>query len=232
MSDDKNFYLRDELYALVRRAPQVFDFLQEGALDGVWYWDIENPEAEWLSPRFKEVFGYSDDEVPNTSAWWQENIFPEDLEIALDNYEKHVADPDHPYDQIVRYRHKDGSTVWVRCRGMAVRNGEGDPIRMIGAHTDVTPLMQMEETIADAYAQLAASNRQLKHCAGIVSNELVEPLHSIYDVCEMLKSEYGDTLDENAQKYLDIAIRNALRVREMVNDLHDALAQQGNSTAN
>ena len=52
-------YLKSELYALVQSAPEIFDFLQSGTLDGMWYWDLDNPENEWMSPRFWEVFGLS-----------------------------------------------------------------------------------------------------------------------------------------------------------------------------
>jgi len=140
-------YLEAELYQRVRDDPAIFDFLQDGSLDGLWYWDLDNPEHEWLSPRLKEVFGYADEDIPNTSAWWQANIFPEDLKIALDNYTQHLSDPHHRYDQIVRYRHRDGSTVWVRCRGIAIRDATGRPIRMLGAHTDVTPIKKVEERL-------------------------------------------------------------------------------------
>ena len=146
-SDDPAEYLRRELYRRVRDDAAIFDFLQDGSLDGLWYWDLDNPEHEWLSPRLKEVFGYADEDIPNTSAWWQANIFPEDLTIALDNYTQHLSDPHHRYDQIVRYRHRDGSTVWVRCRGIAIRDATGRPIRMLGAHTDVTPIKKVEERL-------------------------------------------------------------------------------------
>ena len=146
MSNDENkeHYLKAELYRLVQQDPSIFEFIQNGSLDGIWYWDVENPEQEWLSPRFKEVFGYEDHEIPNTSTWWQENIFPEDLVVAIDNFNRHCADPNHPYDQIVRYRHKDGSTVWVRCRGLAIRDANGKALRMLGAHTNVTALKEAE----------------------------------------------------------------------------------------
>jgi PAS domain S-box-containing protein len=144
---DHDHYLKAELYQRVREDPAIFDFLQDGSLDGIWYWDLDNPEQEWLSPRFKEVFGYTDDEVPNTPEWWQANIFPEDGDRALENFRRHCADPKHPYDQIVRYRHKDGSTVWVRCRGLAIRDDTGRPRRMLGAHTDVTGIKQAEERL-------------------------------------------------------------------------------------
>ena len=140
-------YLEAEIYQRVRDDPAIFDFLQDGSLDGIWYWDLDNPEHEWMSPRLKQCFGYTDAEVPNTSARWQANIFPDDRDRALENFHKHAADPHHPYDQIVRYRHKNGSTVWVRCRGLIVRDATGRPKRMLGAHTDVTSLKQAEERL-------------------------------------------------------------------------------------
>jgi len=45
-------YLKDELYGLVSNSPAIFDFLQNGSLDGLWYWDIQNPENEWMNARF------------------------------------------------------------------------------------------------------------------------------------------------------------------------------------
>ena len=140
-------YLKSELYGLIRTDSAIFEFLQSSSLDGIWFWDVTRPDEEWLSPRFKELFGYTDAEVPNTSAWWQENIHPDDLSVALENFEKHLADPDHPYDQLVRYAHKDGSTVWVRCRGLAIRDEAGRAIRMLGAHTDVTELMETRQRL-------------------------------------------------------------------------------------
>ena len=45
------------------------NFLSESALEsslaGFWDWNIETNE-EYLSPRFKEMFGYSDDEKENS----------------------------------------------------------------------------------------------------------------------------------------------------------------------
>jgi len=43
-SDDPAEYLRRELYRRVRDDAAIFDFLQDGSLDGLWYWDLDNPE--------------------------------------------------------------------------------------------------------------------------------------------------------------------------------------------
>ncbi|MCC5944074.1 MAG: PAS domain-containing protein [Bernardetiaceae bacterium] len=137
-------YLKTELYELLRTDERIFDFIQEAALDGLWYWDLENPENEWMNPKFWQVLGYDPEEMPHLVSAWQSIINPEDLALAYERIQKHLENPDFPYDQIIRYRHKEGHTVWVRCRGMAVRNAEGKPIRMMGAHTDVTEAKEAE----------------------------------------------------------------------------------------
>jgi PAS domain S-box-containing protein len=147
-------YLKKELYELIKRDERIFDFIQEGSLDGLWYWDLEEPENEWMSPRFWEVLGYAPKEMPHKASAWKDIINQDDLQVAIDNFNKHVADPNHPYDQELRYIHKDGSTVWVRCRGFAICNAEGKAIRMLGAHQDITSLKQTEEKFAIEHQKL------------------------------------------------------------------------------
>lgn len=140
-------YLQKELYDLIQTDRTIFDFIQTGSLDGLWYWDLENPEREWMNARFWETLGFDPCQKKHLASEWQDLIFQEDLKVAIDNFNKHLEDPNHPYDQVVRYKHKDGSTVWIRCRGIAIRNQEGKPLRMLGAHTDITELKQAEEKL-------------------------------------------------------------------------------------
>lgn len=141
---EKSNYLKDELYNLIQSDISIFEFIQSGSLDGIWYWDLENPENEWMSPRFWEVIGYDPNEMKPLASEWQNIIFQDDLQIATKNFQQHLADPNHPYDQTVRYKHKNGSTVWVRCRGIAIRDKDGKPVRLLGAHNDITTIMNMK----------------------------------------------------------------------------------------
>ncbi len=137
MSEEEH-YLKNELDTLITSNTSIFQFIQEGSLDGIWYWDLESREQEWMSPRFWTLLGYDPTTKNHLASEWQDLIFPEDLTATLENLNRHFEDPNHPYDQVVRYKHKDGSTVWVRCRGIAIRNEKGKPIRMLGAHTELT----------------------------------------------------------------------------------------------
>ncbi len=143
-------YLKNELYALIREDESIFEFIQKGFLDGIWYWDLLKPENEWMSPRFWEIFGYDPEEMPHSPDAWQDIINQDDLKVAIENFNKHCEDPNHPYDQIVRYRHKDGSIVWIRCRGIAIRDDSGKPLRMLGAHTDITKSMEQKTALAES----------------------------------------------------------------------------------
>lgn len=143
-------YLKRELYNLIKKDEQIFDFIQEGSLDGLWYWDLEKPENEWMNERFWKVLGYNPDDMPYLASAWQEIINQDDLKLVLDNFQKHLENPNIPYDQNVRYKHKNGSTVWIRCRGIVIRNESGKPVRMLGSHQNITDLKIVESKLKES----------------------------------------------------------------------------------
>ncbi|MBO1924817.1 sensor domain-containing diguanylate cyclase [Thiomicrorhabdus sp. 6S3-12] len=126
----------------------IFEFIQKGASDGMWYWDMEHPENEWMNPQFWQTLGYDPREKQHSISEWQALIFPEDLKRAEEHLSEHLQNPDIPYDQVLRYRHADGHTVWVRCRGMAIRDANNHPSRMLGVHHDITQQMQALEELS------------------------------------------------------------------------------------
>ncbi len=155
-------YLKNELYALIQSDESIFDFIQNSSLDGLWYWDLENPENAWMNTKFWTVLGYNPDEMPHKSSAWQSIINQDDLKVANENFIKHCEDPSFPYDQLVRYTHKDGSTKWIRCRGLAIRNSVGKPIRMLGAHQNLTELKISEQELIKASEKVLESEEKYR----------------------------------------------------------------------
>lgn len=128
---------------------KVLTEILEGVLAGYWDWNIPQ-EKEYLSPAFKKMFGYEDHELENTPQSWQKLIFEEDLHKALETFDRHVKSRGkEPYSNEVRYRHKDGSTVWVICSGRVIEWApDGSAVRMVGCHVDITKLKHLETQIA------------------------------------------------------------------------------------
>lgn len=202
-------YLKRELYELIQRDAQSFDFLQEATLDGIWFWDVEHPEHEWMSDRFWIMMGYDPTSRQPLASEWQALIHPDDLKSVYQVLEKHFADPAFPFDQVVRYTHQDGSLLWIRCRGLAIRDDQGRPVRMLGAHTDLTPIKQVQMAleartrdlariaramenaqegiiITDAKARILSVNRAFTQITGYTAREAVGNTPS------MLKSGHHD----------------------------------------
>jgi len=144
MVDNDKHYLEVELDKLFVSDKRVLDFLQKVALDGLWYWDLDHPENEWMSPEFWYTLGYKPEDKKHLSGEWQSLIFPDDYKFAMENFNKHCLDPLYPFDQVVRYKHRDGSTVWIHCRGVAILNEQGQAVRMLGLHHNITQIKKLE----------------------------------------------------------------------------------------
>ncbi|HAK44827.1 MAG TPA: hypothetical protein DCO79_02750, partial [Spirochaeta sp.] len=190
--NDKH-YLKEELYERVKTDRAIFDFIQQGSLDGIWYWDLEDQENEWMSPRFWELLGWAPSEKKHNPSEWQDMINPDDLKLALENFEKHLEDSAHPYDQIVRYSHKDGHTVWVRCRGMAIRDDSGKPIRMLGAHNDITVQKQKESDLQNLLTEM---NHRVKNNLAMISSLInIKGMMLENEECKSVLSEIQQHID-------------------------------------
>jgi PAS domain S-box-containing protein len=215
---DRN-YLKAELTELIQSDERTWTFLQQGSLDGVWYWDLEKPDNEWMSPEFWKLFGIDPTNKSHNPAEWQDIIFEDDLAAALENFNAHCADANHPYDQIVRYRHADGSVVWVRCRGLAIRDAAGTPIRMLGAHTDLTAVKQSEENAREASQAAELANSDLKSFAYSVSHDLKAPTNTLKLLLEELDFATQGQLSDDARELMGMAQLTVARMRTQIDDV-------------
>ncbi|ELS31911.1 MULTISPECIES: PAS domain-containing protein [Pseudanabaena] len=147
ISDRKKAEAEKLLAEQVRKELKLLESLFDIILAGYWDWDIQTNE-EYLSEGFKKMFGYEDAELPNSPETWQNLIFAEDLVKVLESFDRHVESHGAlPYRNEVRYRHKDGSTVWVICLGKVIEWDGDRPLRMIGCHIDISDRKKSEEAL-------------------------------------------------------------------------------------
>ncbi len=179
--------MKCELYNKVKTDRSVFEFLQEGSLDGIWYWDLENPENEWMSFRFWTLLGYDPAQKEHLAAEWQDLTNPKDLKLAIEHFTLHCGDPNHPYAQVIRYQHRNGSTVWVRCRGIVIRDKKEKPIRMLGAHTDLTQQKAAEEALYQKTVELEEANNKLQEAL-----DSIKTLTGLLPICAHCKNIRDD----------------------------------------
>ncbi len=223
VKDDVEF-LRNELESYKTKLAEqthIFENILESTLAGYWDWQIQE-NREYLSPTFKSMLGYEDHEMENTPEAWQKLVFQEDLPYIFQRFEEHVASKgEYPFLTEARYRHKNGATVWVFCRGRVIEwDEDGKPIRMVGCHIDITRVKKAKE-LEDYAKKLEHKNHELEQFAYVASHDLQEPIRTILSFVELLNKEYRTSLDENGESYLKFITKASYRMRELVKDLLD-----------
>lgn len=148
LSKEDLIHLVLNLQSNLKQEEKAKEAFIESSYDGYWDWKLAE-DYEYMSPRFWEIFGIDHRTRTHHPNEWQDLIFQEDLELALENLRLHVETKGHhPYRQEVRYRHADGSTVTVLCRGQVVEwDEDGNAVRMIGTHTDITRLKKVQNEL-------------------------------------------------------------------------------------
>jgi len=146
----------------VRKSEQNFKDIFESTLSGYWDWNLVD-NTEYLSPTFKSMFGYQDHEMESSPEAWQSIIFPEDLPGVLEVFDRHVKSRGRdPFYNEIRYRHKDGGTVWVICAGRVVEwSTDGEPLRMVGCHVDITERKKSEGELIRSRVALEESRANM-----------------------------------------------------------------------
>ncbi|MBF0141151.1 MAG: CHASE domain-containing protein [Magnetococcales bacterium] len=122
-------------------------FAIEGSGDGLWDWDIASGSV-FFSKRWKEMLGFENHELSNHFQEWENRIHPEDKDQVLAAVRAHFAGQTPMYTNEHRILCKDGHWKWILDRGMVVsRNAAGEPMRMIGTHSDITARRAAEEAL-------------------------------------------------------------------------------------
>ncbi|MEM9446650.1 MAG: PAS domain-containing protein [Verrucomicrobiota bacterium] len=115
---------------------------------GVWDWNIQT-DTIFFSERWKEMLGYSPDEVIQAYSDWKSLIHKDDVKAFVLDLNVHFQGSTQFYESTHRMVHYNGSAIWVLSRGKAHFDENGNPIRMVGTQTDITLQKQMEKQIKE-----------------------------------------------------------------------------------
>jgi len=122
----------------VRESEERYALAARGANDGLWDWDLQT-ERIYLSPRWKAMLGYEEEEIGDSPEEWLSRVHVEDrarLQGELTAHWEAAVQRECAIEH--RVLHRDGAYRWMLSRGMAQRGGHGKAVRMAGSQTDIT----------------------------------------------------------------------------------------------
>jgi PAS domain S-box-containing protein len=136
----------------VQQMQDRFRALTENAPDGIALIDPEG-RLKFISPSARKIFGYDPNENPDLDP--AEHIHPHDLPLVLSTLSDLTANPTHNPILQYRFRHKDGSWIWIEStltNLLPVKNVEAIVVNF----RDITERKQSEKRINQQLERLTA----------------------------------------------------------------------------
>lgn len=136
-----------------------------------------------ISENIKNVLGYEPSEYLENAEFWRSRVHPDDLARVEAESSKLYKQGRHTAEY--RFRRKDDTYCWVNDEQRLIRDGDGQPIEVIGSWSDVTRRRE---------AELASRRSEQRFSDAI---ESISEGFSLYDADDRLvlcNSAYGKLL--------------------------------------
>ena len=144
----------------MRKSAERYALATKAAMVGVWDWNIQSNEF-YIDPNVKAILGYSDAEIPNDIEIWSNYVHPDDKQPVMEAFQDHIDGKTPQFAYKHRMLHKDGSIRWIMARGTAMRDDQGNPVRVVGTDADITQHHQAEEALREKDSQLERQAKNL-----------------------------------------------------------------------
>jgi PAS domain S-box-containing protein len=214
--------------AALQQSEERFDLAVRASMAGVFDWALPSSRLH-LSPRFCELLGLPVAERDMSTAEFYALLHPDDIEAVRAAIDAHLTNG-RALDIDCRRRSAEGTHTWFNLRGLAVRNKQGRPLRLVGSVTDVQhrhELMEDARCLNEDLArrvetrtqELQAANRELEAFSYSVSHDLRAPLRAIDGFSSLVLIDCGGQLSDQCRDYLQRSRRASHRMSQIIDDL-------------
>ena len=202
-------------------------FAIEASEIGVWDWNLITNEV-FYSPESLKILEI---DVKESSFFvrpecWDELVHPEDRELYFKNIQLHFEGKTVHYETCHRVL-CNGKYKWILDKGKVVeRDKNGNPVRIIGTHTDISDQKEKEQILLDALKVVNNQNNRLLNFAHIVSHNLRNQSGNISSLvnlkeADMVNDDEFFSYISAVSKELSSTIENLVELVRVQNDVND-----------
>ncbi len=196
------------------------DLTLKGADLGLWDWNIGTGEIVF-NERWAHMLGYEVNEIEPHINSWENLVHPDDKDGVVKSLREHLRGVTPLYESEHRLKCKDGTWKWILDRGSVMeRDINGDPVRALGTHMDISAQKETEEKLKKAREEAEEANRAKSTFLANMSHELRTPMNAIIGISGVLKKKAGN-MDQNSQEGLHLINESGRRLLFLINDILD-----------
>lgn len=160
-------------------SPHLTRDLVEAAMEdsgvGIWDWEIASGRSSF-TPFNRRLLGYGQDEsLGSTFEELAAHVHADDVRGMRERVESYLRGESPSYVTEFRVARKDGTYAWFESRGVVVERGpQGEPLRMIGIHLDISERKANEQLRRELETALRANQEELQKLVRLQTAKLVE----------------------------------------------------------
>ena len=215
--------------ALLRDNEERLRLAMSAAHQGLYDLNVQTGECI-VSPEYALMLGFDPSDFVESNSAWRERLHPDDQENVYRIYAEYVAGKRDEYRVEFRQRTKGGSWKWVLSLGSIVAyQPDGQPLRMLGTHTDITSRKTAEAALRESEDRL----RMLTDAAfeGIAINSNGILLDCNEQLARILGRPRDEILHTNVRDYIAPEHRDFVKNAQLTGRTdsyeHDVLRPDG-----
>ena len=114
----------------------------------VGFFDCDNVAGTaFHSQIYKEMLGYRDSELPDDPQTFLDLLHPEDVNAYWLSERESIGPGKRKFSYAARLRHRDGTYRWIESTGIEVIDADGQQLRVLGFHRDISARKALEERL-------------------------------------------------------------------------------------
>lgn len=131
----------------LRESEKRHELALSGAELGTWDWNPQTGEVIF-NERWAEMLGYRHDELTQHVNTWTALLHPDDVPKTIAALEAHLEKTTPFYKTEFRMKTRQGGWKWILDTGKVFeRDSQGNAVRIVGTHLDITERKQAEEAL-------------------------------------------------------------------------------------
>jgi PAS domain S-box-containing protein len=187
-----------------------FEIVSQATNDVIWDLDMETKRTT-VNEHLAAHFGHPGIGPVIEMRWWMDHLHPEDRGRVRQSFFS-AAEGGHVWSEEYRFQRGDGTYAAILDRGIAIRDAQNRPQRMIGVMVDITERKKLETAMIQSEKMAGIG----QFAAG-VAHDINNPIAVILGFSQSLIPRYaeGDPL----MMPLKAMEREALRCKALVQTL-------------